>query len=154
MTSFIPATFLPPLSLETEAFNLEPLAPEHNERDHAAWMSSIAHIHSTPGFGRDNPDPWPVPMTLADNLADMEMHARHFVDREGFTYTVLDVAGRDVLGCVYIYPDKTCETDASVSSWVRSSHAHLDTPLWRAVSEWLASDVWPFVRVRYAAREA
>jgi hypothetical protein len=34
---------------------------------------------------------------------------------------------------------------------VRESHAHLDTPLWRAVSEWLESD-WPFASVEYAPR--
>ena len=36
-------------------------------------------------------------------------------------------------------------------SWVRASHAQLDTPLWRAVSEWLAS-YWPFGSVEYAPR--
>jgi len=41
--------------------------------------------------------------------------------------------------------------DARALSWVRASHAQLDTPLWRAVSEWLASD-WPFGSVEYAPR--
>ncbi len=36
--------------------------------------------------------------------------------------------------------------DASVLSWVRQSHAHLDVPLWRAVSDWLAT-AWPFAFV-------
>jgi len=34
---------------------------------------------------------------------------------------------------------------------VRESHAHLDSQLWRAVSEWLESD-WPFAGVEYAPR--
>jgi hypothetical protein len=34
---------------------------------------------------------------------------------------------------------------------VRKSHAHLDIPLWRTVSEWLESD-WPFATVEYAPR--
>jgi hypothetical protein len=29
---------------------LEPLGPQHNQSDHAAWMSSIEHIRSTPGY--------------------------------------------------------------------------------------------------------
>ena len=41
--------------------------------------------------------------------------------------------------------------DARAPSWVRASHAQLDTPLWRAVSEWLVSD-WPFGSVEYAPR--
>ena len=39
-----------PPGLVTLAFVLEPLDPAHNDRDHEAWMSSIAHIRSTPGF--------------------------------------------------------------------------------------------------------
>ena len=64
-----------------------PLGPEHNARDHAAWSSSIDHIRATPGFADW---PWPHPMTLAENLADLEAHARDFAERSGFTYAVLD----------------------------------------------------------------
>ena len=64
---------------------------------------------------------------------------------------VLDLANRDVIGCVYIYPLPDSDYDACALSWVRESHAHLDTPLWRAVSEWLESD-WPFAGVEYAPR--
>jgi hypothetical protein len=38
-----------------------------------------------------------------------------------------------------------------VSSWVRATDAHLDEPLYRAVSDWLAVD-WPFERVVYDPR--
>jgi hypothetical protein len=64
---------------------------------------------------------------------------------------VLDPASRDVIGCVYIYPARDTDYDARALSWVRQSHAHLDTPLWRSVSEWLAAD-WPFANVQYAPR--
>jgi len=57
------------------------------------------------------------------------------------------------VGCVYIYPDRTGAADAHVQSWVRAARAELDTPLWRAVSDWLASE-WPFERVDYAPRDA
>jgi hypothetical protein len=56
-----------------------------------------------------------------------------------------------VIGCVYIYPPADSEYDARALSWVRASHAQLDAPLWRVVSEWLASD-WPFGSVEYAPR--
>jgi hypothetical protein len=128
---------------------LRPLGPEHNERDHAAWSSSIDHIRATPGFAERS---WPHPMSLEENLADLEAHARDFAERKGFTYTVLDPATNDVLGCVYVYPDGEGESDALARSWVRASHADLDVPLWQAVSGWLASDAWPFARVRYAPR--
>jgi hypothetical protein len=90
-------------------------------------------------------------MTLDENRADLQRHADDFRKRTGFTYTVLDGASGDVIGCVYIYPSPDGDHDARVLSWVRTSHARLDAPLWRAVSEWLASD-WPFGSVDYAAR--
>lgn len=113
-------------------------------------MSSIDHIRATPGFGVDHPDPWPVPMTADENLADLDAHARDFRERTGFTYTVLDPSTDDVIGCVYVYPDAGGEADASVRSWVRASRSELDAPLRRAVSDWLASDAWPFARVAWA----
>jgi hypothetical protein len=65
--------------------------------------------------------------------------------------TVLDLAGRDVIGCVYIYPLRDSDSDACALSRVRESHTHLDTPLWHAASEWLESD-GPFASVEYAPR--
>jgi hypothetical protein len=114
----------------------------------------MEHIHATPGFGGEGHDRWPRVMTLEENLADLERHARDFEAREGFTYSVLDPDDEDVVGCVYVYPDRTGEADAHVLSWVRASRAELDRPLWLAVSAWLASELWPFARVRYASRDS
>ena len=84
----------------------------------------MEHIHATPGFAGES---WPHAMTLAENLADLEMHARHFRERRGFTYTVLERSTGEVIGCVYIYPVGTpdadrssdpSEHDASVRSWI------------------------------------
>ena len=150
---FVPAEFDPPRGLVTAGFVLEPLGPQHNLADYAAWSSSMAHIQATPGFEGSN---WPHEMSLEENLEDLEGHARDFEQRSGFTYTVLDPAGGDVIGCVYIYPVGTDDADpgahdASVRSWVRADRAALDGPLWRAVSGWLAAD-WPFTHTRYAPR--
>jgi hypothetical protein len=90
-------------------------------------------------------------MTREQNRADLQRHADDFRNRKGFTYTVLDPASREVIGCVYIYPAPDSDYGACALSWVRESHAPLDTPLWRAVSEWLEAD-WPFAGVEYAPR--
>ena len=143
---FVPPDFEVPASFDGPGFHLEPLGPVHNERDHEAWMSSIDHIRSTPGMEwRD----WPAPMALEENLADMEMHARHFEERVGFTYSILD--GDDVIGCVYIYPSDKPGVDANVRSWVRESRAEMDEVVWRSLSRWLAEE-WPFEVVDYAPR--
>ena len=145
---FVPSDFVVPLELTTEHFRLEPLGPQHNDSDYEAWSSSLEHIRSTPGWEESS---WPDGRSLEDNLRDLQRHADDFENRTGFTYTVLDPATGDVIGCVYIYPDKRGQHDAVVLSWVRASRRELDTQLWRAVSHWLADD-WPFERVAYAKR--
>jgi hypothetical protein len=61
-------------------------------------------------------------MTLERNLADLQGHAADFAQRTGFTFTVLDPAGGDVIGCVYLYPP------ASEARWIAA-----DWP-WKRVS--------------------
>ena len=87
-------------------------------------------------------------MSLDENRADLERHARHFVERRGFTFTVLD-ASDDVVGCVYVYPAKDGVHDAEVQSWLRESEADLDGVFRQAIAAWLTSDAWPFERPLY-----
>jgi hypothetical protein len=149
--SFVPDDFVVPRSLVGDGFWLEPLGPEHNEGDYRAWTSSISHIRATPGFeGRS----WPAPMTLAENLGDLERHAADFAARSGFTYTVRAVGSEEIIGCVYIYPlasEGSGTSGADVRSWVSADRAALDVPLYEAVSAWLRS-AWPFSAVSYAPR--
>ncbi|MET7617458.1 N-acetyltransferase [Streptomyces sp. NPDC005408] len=143
---FVPDEFEVPRELDAGAFRLEPLGPEHNDADLAAWTSSIEHIRNTPGFDRG----WPpvAGMRAEENLGDLSRHAEDFQQRRGFTYTVLDARTDDVVGCVYIYPDRADESVTSVRSWVRGDRAELDGPLYEAVRGWLAAD-WPFDRINY-----
>ena len=146
---FVPQDFAVPMDGVFGDLHLVPLGPEHNGADHAAWSSSIDHIRATPGF----PDgSWPRPMSLAENLQDLERHAEDFRSRRGFTYTVLDGEG-DVIGCVYIYPSKDEAIDAEVQSWVRADRSDLDRPLYEAVGAWLRED-WPFETIAYGERVA
>jgi hypothetical protein len=153
---FVPADFAPPAGLAAEQFRLEPLGPQHNTADYAAWTASMDHIQATPGFAGTG---WPVPMSLADNLRDLERHAADFAQRRGFTYTVLSSGTGEVIGCVYIYPPRGESPGASspggrqarVRSWVRADHAELDPVLYRTVLAWLERD-WPFRSIEYAPR--
>jgi len=147
---FVPDDFDPPRELELPEFHLVPLGAQHNESDHAAWTSSIAHIRATPGF-----ESWGWPpvegMSLDANRGDLERHARDFAERTGFTFTVLWPGTEEVIGCLYIYPAKDGGGDAEVRSWVRADVAELDGPLHVAVSRWLV-ERWPFERAIYADR--
>ncbi|CUR61055.1 Twin-arginine translocation pathway signal [metagenome] len=141
---FVPAGFEPPRTLVTDDFRLEPLGPQHNESDLAAWSSSIEHIRATKGY----PDgSWPPAQGMSPeaNLADLTRHAADFEARTGFTFTVLDPSSGDVIGCVYLYPTRSPEHDVQVQSWVTAERAELDEPLADAVAGWLAAD-WPWER--------
>ena len=153
---FVPADFAVPEGLTAKEFRLEPLGPQHNASDYAAWTASIGHIQATPGFAGKS---WPHEMSLAENLSDLERHARDFAERRGFTYTVLGTGTGDVIGCVYIYPQRGDSPDgtspggqhADVSSWVRADRAELDPVLYHSVRAWLERD-WPFRSIQYAPR--
>jgi hypothetical protein len=139
-----------PLELRTDLFVLEPLDVRHNESDYAAWTSSKDHIRATPGFssGRTWLD---LDMSLADNAADLAIHAKEFADRTRFAYTVLDPVTAEVIGCLYISQSDKADYDVDVRSWVRADRAHLDKPLYDAVTRWL-SETWPFRHPDYAPR--
>ena len=145
----VPDHFEVPLTYSWSGFHLEPLGPQHNERDHEAWMSSIDHIRSTPGFSVEEERNWPVAMSLESNLEDLVRHARDFEERKGFTYSILE--GDDVVGCIYIYPDRRSGHDAAISSWVTKSHAASDTAVREALGAWI-DEVWPFSDPHYAGR--
>jgi hypothetical protein len=148
--SFVPPGFDPPRSLVTDRFRLEVLGPQHNEADHAAWMSSIEHIRATPGY----PDgDWPPRsgMSLEDNLTDLRRHADDFTRGTGFTFSVLDPVDDAVIGCVYLYPPTSDEYDVTVQSWVRVDSADLDAHLASAVANWLATE-WPWKRLDRCGR--
>jgi hypothetical protein len=90
-------------------------------------------------------------MSLEANLADLRRHAADFAAGAGFTFTVLDPADSEVIGCVYLYPTASADYDVTVQSWVRADRAELDAPLADAVDAWLASK-WPWERVDRCGR--
>jgi hypothetical protein len=148
ISPFVPADFVVPSSLIDESFVLEPLNPERNEADYTAWTSSVEHIRRTPGFAESA---WPSEISLEQNRADLERHAKEFTERQQFIYSVLDLERAEVIGCVNIVPSKNPLFDAEITSWVRSDRAELDSPLCRRVSRWV-SELWPFEAVSYATR--
>ncbi len=141
--NFVPPQFVVPTTFEGPGFTLEPLGPQHNERDHAAWMSSIDRIKAIPAFKGAS---WPVPMSLEQNLSDLRGHARDFVNRDGFTYSILD--GDEVIGCVYIYPSSDPGADADMRWWVTATRSAMAAVVGPAFADWLEAE-WPFVNPSY-----
>lgn len=138
--AFVPEDFDVPRIKMFDHFRLEALGPEHNERDHTAWTSSMDHIHATPGF---EGHPWPMPMTVAENLEDMDMHLREFDERTSFTWSILAAGTDDVIGCIYLYPfDPARPGHGRFRSWVTAERAADDSTIRTAIAAWFASD-WP-----------
>jgi hypothetical protein len=148
----VPPTFAAPSGYATGVLRLELLGPQHNEADHAAWMSSIDHIRDTPGFSHR----WPPidGMTLAENRADLDSHMKRSAAGTDFAYTVIEIATGDIVGCVYIHPMRGSvqpehgDRPIEATSWVTAARAELDEPLTVAVGSWLAT-AWPFEEVHY-----
>ena len=153
---FVPVDFAVPGGSTAEEFRLEPLAPQHNAADYAAWTASIGHIQATPGFAGTG---WPHEMSLAENLRDLERHYRTSPIAAGSPTPCSAPGTGDVIGCVYIYPPRGESPDgasageprAAVRSWVRADRAALDPVLYRTVRAWLERD-WPFRSIEYAPR--
>jgi hypothetical protein len=144
----VPEGFEVPRELRTEWFRLEPLGPQHNDSDYAAWMSSIKHLQTSPGFAGHG---WPPDegLPIEENLADLVRHADEFEKRLAFAYTVLRPDADEVIGCVYFDPTEQAGA-VDVRSWVRADVAELDATLRTTVRDWLSSS-WPFDSVTYAA---
>lgn len=145
-----------PQQLITDQFLIRPLSATDVELDYEAVMDSQKILRKW-----EQAD-WPSDdFTVADNLKDLEKHERHFHNREGFTYTVLNPAGTQCLGCIYIYPrtvswleraavtpvsDKAWQDyEATVSFWIRQSKLAegLDRQLLDVLRPWLTQE-WHF----------
>jgi hypothetical protein len=145
---FVPDDFQVPASLETDHFRLRMLSVGDVEKDYEAVIESRELLHTL--FG----GPWPRPgFTLEENLADLEEHQQEFLSRKAFAYTVVSLDETRVLGCVYIEPSETADSDAVVVMWVRQTEYDkgLDETLFNTVRKWISSD-WPFKKIEYPGR--
>ena len=148
LKQFVPDNFKVPASLETDRFRLRMLSVGDVEKDYEAVIESRELLHTM--FG----GPWPRPgFTLEENLADLEKHQQEFLSRKAFAYTVVSLDETRVLGCVYIEPSKTANSDAVVVMWVRQTEYDngLDEILFNKVRNWISSG-WPFKKVDYPGR--
>lgn len=142
-----------PEGLTTDAFVLRPITADDARADHAAVMESRDYLRAW------EQSTWPADdFTVEENRADLEGLEQRHRDGIAFTYTVVDPATDDCLGCVYLFSttarflamsqvtpigDANWDDYAAVTYfWVRESRlaAHLDRTLLEALRGWLATD--------------
>src|SRR5947209_3739980 len=99
---------------------------------------------------------------LEENLADLQRHEQEHRERVAFTYTVMNPAETECLGCIYIGPlerllgqdgesgEYLSDRTAYVSFWVRHSRLadHLDRRLLQALMPWFQNE-WAFLHVLF-----
>ncbi len=146
----VPSHFIVPEKAETSEFILKPLTIQHLTEDFDAVTSSIGHLQGL----MDPMDPWPLGLTIEENLIDLGWHQREFTLRHSFTYTVLNLDQNKCLGCCYIYPVNSSNNIVQVFYWIREDHLSngLEGRLGLFLRSWLEKD-WPFTSIIFPGRE-
>ncbi len=145
-----------PQELHAGGFTLRPLTVDDARADWEAVMETAAELRGWEQTG------WPADdFTVEENRDDLrgleERHAAH----RAFTFTVLDAATLECVGCVYLFPtsarflqsatltptgdDDWDDTDVVVYYWVRAARATdgSDRLLLAVLRRWLRDD-WGF----------
>ena len=88
-----------PEKLVTDEFLIRPLSATDVELDYAAVMESKEFLRKW------EQSSWPADdFTLDSNLKDLQRHEGEHINRESFTFTVMNPTETECLGCIYIFP--------------------------------------------------
>ena len=145
--------FHAPAELRTDEFLLRPIRSSDAELDYEAVMASKEYLRPWEQSG------WPADdFTLEANREDVRKMEQWHADGERFTYTLLNPAGTQCLGCVYVVPTgaslfarrqivaidggRWSAYDCGVNFWVRTSRLAdgLDRRLLDKLGTWLERD--------------
>lgn len=163
--SFTDPTQPVPAGLRTEEVALRPIVADDAEADYAAVMETREYLRLW------QQTTWPEDdFTVDANQIDLvDLEERHAAHR-AFTYTVLDPAGTECWGCVYVFPtsatflvkstvtpvgdDEWADVDAVVFFWARKSRMEIgmDERLLAALRVWFHEE-WKLKRVVYVTNE-
>lgn len=138
--------FEPPAPPATERLVLEPLGPEHAEREHAALLSTADHLRATVF------DSWPpADYDIAQNQKDLARHAAEFARRDAYAWAVLAPDRETYLGALFAKPVRASQGEGDavqITYWVvaREIPRGMDEQLLRTSLAWF-EHAWPFVEV-------
>ena len=141
--AWLPAGFRHPERVDLPTgHHLRPIRGSDTEIDYPAVMGSRERLWDVYGEAWGWP---PATMTVEQDRADLERHAREIDAHESFNYALLDAAEERLFGCVYIDPTDEPDADALVSWWVVDDAVgtEVERALDALVPRWLAEE-WPF----------
>ena len=147
---WLPESFDPPETVETDRFLLRILGPADLAKDFDAYMSSVEHLQGVFGPG----ETWPRGVTIEDALIDVCWCNMEFKLRSSCSYGVHTLDDSQELGSLYVFPCTKKGYDARLNCWVRASAAArgFDDELFQWGKRWVAAE-WPFESVAYPGRE-
>ncbi|MFX0115030.1 MAG: hypothetical protein ACFFB3_10825 [Candidatus Hodarchaeota archaeon] len=156
---FYPESEPVPEILTSEKFLIRPLRPSDVRLDYKAVIANRENLLKRTN-GR-----WPKEgFTIEENLSDLEYHDQQHQERNEFTFTIMNPAESECLGCLYIYPlGKALEREISeediaslsikdyeslVTFWVTPAaiKRSLDEKLLEQLIQWFR-DEWSFEKV-------
>ncbi|NED94017.1 N-acetyltransferase [Phytoactinopolyspora alkaliphila] len=142
-----------PEGLTAEDFILRPIVAADAELDYAAVMESKDYLRTW------EQSSWPEDdFTVAANREDLEKLEHRHANRQAFTYTMMNPAGTECLGCVYVMSSDSPmfaqaritavanrrwdDYKAAVYFWVRKSRLEtaMDRVLLDALRVWFGRD--------------
>jgi hypothetical protein len=149
---WVPDRYSPPRTHRFAQFTLEILSPHFAAQDYAAVTTSADAIR--PVFGPTSG--WPArDLSFAQNLAELECHAREFARRAAFAYALLSPDGERYLGRLHIEPAGPTQTavDAQAVFWLSrlADRGDLADRVLGDIQAWLQA-AWPFQAVAFPGR--
>lgn len=91
--------FTVPDGLESGQFLIRPLRTTDVKLDYDAVMETREFLRKW------EQSTWPEDdFTLEDNFKDLDRHEKEHINRESFTFTVMNPDETECLGCIYIFP--------------------------------------------------
>lgn len=145
-----------PDGMVTNEFLIRPLRATDVDLDYAAVMESKEFLRKW------EQSSWPEDnFTLADNLEDLVRHEREHINRESFTFTVMNPTETFCFGCIYIFPrtarwlsqnettpmgeTEWADYEAVILFWIRQSRLReaMDRKLLDVLRPWFEQE-WPF----------
>ena len=146
--NWLPDGWMHPTEVElSTGHHLRPIRAADVDLDMLAVMGSRERLWSIYGTAWGWP---PATLTREQDQEDLQHHADEMEAHESFNYALFDRAETELIGCVYIDPPSSPDSDADIDWWVRDEYVGtaVEQALNQLVPRWIAEE-WPFRRPRF-----